>query len=338
MRKTILYAACLTVALTAQAQTIEKNQQVGKGLYELAFNAKDNGVYVASVEDFKNRAGYVYKLNADDLSVEKKIDVQGNPVFGMAINETTQKLYGSNTIVNAVTVIDLATEEVKIIEGTRGEAHNREIAIDEATNTIYVSDVQKEGIIWVIDGNKDVLVGYITNVGGNPTGLKFDKQTKKLYSTLLETNEVVVIDPKKKAVIKKFSSMGESPINVAIDEKGRRAFIANQGTGLTVLNADTGALIKIVRFKKAATLGVTYDAVNNKIYLANREAGKTAIVDGATYEVVSELATGTHPNTVVLNEKAGVAYVTNKGKRIRVPEGEPAQVDPQGDIVSKIKL
>lgn len=337
LKQLTLAGACLAALSTVNAQSIDKNAQVGKGLYQLAYNSQDNGVYVASVVDFKNKEGIIYKLNGNDLSIEKEISVQGNPVFGVAVNEKTQKLYGSNTITNAVTVVDLKTGEVKVINGTNEKGHNREVAIDEKTNTIYVSDTQEDGKIWVIDGSKDELKGYIDNTGIFTAGLAFDNKTKKLYTANMGTNEVAIIDPSSKKIVKKFASGGESPINVAIDEAGRRLFVANSSTGLTVLNADSGELLNVVKFK-GGSLGVTYDSKTNQVILANRESGKTVVVDGKTFEVVKELETGSHPNTVVVNNKTGVAYVTNKTKRMPKVEGQPDQVDTNGDVVSKIKL
>lgn len=334
---TLAGACFLALSTTAVAQTIDKSQAVGKGLYELTYNSGDNSVYVASVIDFKNKEGKVYKLNGATLAIEKEIDVQGNPIFGIAVNEKTQKLYGTNTITNAITMVNLKTGEVKVIPGTHEKGHNREIAIDERTNTIYASDTQEEGKIWIIDGNKDVLEGYIENTGIFTTGLAFDTQTNKLYATNMGTNEVAIIDPKSKKVVKKFASGGESPINVAIDEAGRRLFVTNSSTGLTILHADSGELLKVVKFK-GGSLGVQYAPTANKIVVANRESGKTAIVDGKSYEVVAELETGSHPNTVAVNVKTGTAYVTNKTKRMPKEEGKEPQVDTNGDIVSKIQL
>lgn len=334
---TLAGVCLLALSTTAFAQTIDKSQAVGKGLYELTYNSGDNGVYVASVVDFKNKEGIIYKLNGNTLAVEKEINVQGNPVFGIAVNEKTQKLYGTNTITNAITVVNLKTGEVKVIPGTHEKGHNREIAIDESTNTIYASDTQEEGKIWVINGYKDTLEGYIENTGIFTAGLAFDRQTNKLYVTNMGTNEVAIIDPKTKKVVKKFASGGESPINVAIDEVGRRLFVTNSSTGLTILHADSGELLKVVKFK-GGSLGVKYAPTANKIVLANRESGKTAIVDGKSYEVVTELETGSHPNTVAVNVKTGTAYVTNKTKRMPKEEGKEPQVDTNGDIVSKIQL
>ncbi|EKB07004.1 40-residue YVTN family beta-propeller [Myroides odoratimimus CCUG 3837] len=335
---TFLSATVLAaMGTTATAQSIDQNKQVGKGLYEVAYNSVDNGVYVASVIDFKTKEGVVYKLNGNDLSVEKEYSVNGNPVFGIAVNEKTQKIYGTNTITNAVTVIDLKTGATKVIPGTNESGHNREIAIDEKTNTIYASDTQQDGKVWIIDGDKDVLKGYIDNTGIFTAGLTFDTKTKKLYAANMGTNEVAIIDPTTKKVIKKFASGGESPINVSIDESRRRLFVTNSSTGLTVLNADSGELLKVVKFK-GGSLGVNYLPKQDKIVLANRESGKTVIVDGKTYEVVTELETGSHPNTVAVNKNTGVAYVTNKTKRMPKVEGQEAAVDTNGDTVSKVQL
>lgn len=43
---TLVGACLLALSTTTFAQTIDKSQAVGKGLYELTYNSGDNGVYV----------------------------------------------------------------------------------------------------------------------------------------------------------------------------------------------------------------------------------------------------------------------------------------------------
>src|SRR5690606_38724296 len=132
---------------------------------------------------------------------------------------------------------------------------------------------------------------------------------------------------------KTFRSGGESPVNIVSD--GTRLFVTNQKSGtLTVLDAE-GQLIKSIP-TGAGAIGVAYDPIKNRIYSANRQTGTTTVIDGASYEVIADLATGSHPNHVKVDPKTGTAYVVNKTKGGRPVEGQPVVVDTNGDTVTKI--
>jgi hypothetical protein len=47
------------------------------------------------------------------------------------------------------------------------------------------------------------------------------------------------------------------------------------------------------------------------------------------------LATGSHPNTVAVDRRSGLAYVSNKARS--APRGQPPVEDPNGDTVSILR-
>jgi DNA-binding beta-propeller fold protein YncE len=71
-----------------------------------------------------------------------------------------------------------------------------------------------------------------------------------------------------------------------------------------------------------------------------RELG-FSLVDTRALTVLASLATGTHPNTVALDRRTGLAYVSNKARSAPRPsQGQPpapAPDDPNGDTVSLIR-
>ncbi|VDZ89129.1 Uncharacterised protein [Lelliottia amnigena] len=54
----------------------------------------------------------------------------------------------------------------------------RELVADDTTNTVYITGIGKESVIWVVDGETLKLKDTITNTGTYSTGLALDPQAK----------------------------------------------------------------------------------------------------------------------------------------------------------------
>ena len=133
--------------------------------------------------------------------------------------------------------------------------------------------------------------------------------------------------------LKLLPSGGEAPVNITSD--GNRLFVANQKSGtVTVLESD-GKLIKSIP-TGAGAIGIAFDPLKNRIYSANRQTGTTTIIDAKTYEVLADVATGSHPNHVKIDPKTGEAFIINKTKGGRPVEGQPVVVDTNGDTITKL--
>lgn len=78
------------------------------------------------------------------------------------------------------------TEEVRPLQP-------RELVADDTTNTVYISGIGKESVIWVVDGENIKLKTAIQNTGKMSTGLALDSKGKRLYTTNAD-GELITID------------------------------------------------------------------------------------------------------------------------------------------------
>lgn len=341
-RYTLLRVTLITAALfmaSAQAQTIEKTVKVAPGsLYELVVSADTGNVYVAAAGQRGDNNAQIVILNGDSLAREGSIDVAANKVFGLAINQQTQTLYGTASTSQKIVVIDAASGQVitTLDTGTKGQL--REAVVDTDNNRIYVSAVGARGAknrIWVIDGATNTLDHDIVVDTKTLTGIAFDSKNGRLFGTGMGANEIVVIDPASGKITQRWDSGGDKPVNAVYDAAGNRLFVANQGSGtLTVLDASDGKLLASVD-TGAGALGVNYDAKNNRVYVANRKAGTLSVVDADSYAVVANLETGTYPQTIAINPDSDQVYVSNKAKGLPrdAPKDAVPPKDPNGDTV-----
>lgn len=331
-----LVALAVGLCQSAGAQVVKKKLKPGNSLYEIAYNGKNNSVYVATTRGNSNQP-VIYRLDATDLAVKDSILLGDAAAFGLGINEKTQILYTSNTRANSVSAIDLKTNKViATIENGKEKAHTRQVLVDDMNNIVYVSDVG--GGIWVIDGKTNTYDRQIEDAGLSITGLALDRKKGKLFALNNKSGKVYAYDLKSKLVVDSFATGGERAINLAFDTKGNHLFVSHQGSGnVTVLDADKGTVLNTIPTGEGA-LGITYSPEKNFVYVANRGAGTVSIIDAANYHIVSDVKSGSLPNTVAVGKK-GNAYVTNRAQGAGRPK--PGEIpkpsnDPEGDIVTLI--
>jgi DNA-binding beta-propeller fold protein YncE len=97
-----------------------------------------------------------------------------------------------------------------------------------------------------------------------------------IYQNLEDTNELVVVDPQRRAVMKRYPLVpGEGPTGLAFDVAHRRLFSTCSGK-LIVLNADTGAIVAVLPIG-SGTDGADYDAGLRRVYTANGIGSMTVI-------------------------------------------------------------
>lgn len=337
-------AIVLLAAGAAGAATVEKMTKVAPGLYELVFNPTNGDVYVAST----GANAKIVRMDGQTLAVEGEIDVKANPLYGLGLNNRTQTLYGTDTRGGVVSAIDLRTNRiVATIRQGDTRPHLREAIVDEAANKIYVSVVGNRGAtagtpshIWVINGANNTIQDTIALPNVQLTGIALDAANNRIFGTDLGAHNIVVVDLATKQVVKTWPAGANGPINLVYDAAGKRLFVANQSGSLSVLNADTGALIKNVP-TGAGALSVAFNRAKNQVYVANRTASTLSVVDATTYAVTANPTIGTLPQTIALNAAGDRVYVTNKARGAPRPAAgaapAPPPEDPGGDTIALLR-
>lgn len=342
----LLLTGLLITAVPPQAQTdrtpaVERLEQVGAGLYEVAAGESTDALYVASTGTGRRA---IYVLDPRTLAVRTSFSTDEQPAFGLAFNNRTRTLYTTNTRSGTVSAIDVATGRVvaTIAPPDGRSAHVFRLLVDEISNTIYVSIPQTPSRIWVIDGATHTLTQQIENVGGRSTGLALDRARNVLYTCSMASSEIIEIDLATSRVTRRFPSGGMGTTHLVLDTDGGRLFASHQQSGtVTVLDPRTGTLLETIT-TGAGALGLDMDRKNNLLYVANRQGGTVTVIDTRTLKVTKQLEGGTMPNTVAVDARTGDAYVTFKARpatRANRAGAAPAGVPDTGaDTVARIVL
>lgn len=319
-----LLLGSLLVASSFSTQAAEEmlRKAVGKGAYEMAYSQQENALWLATSQSRKlDKGGVVYRLDPVTLEVTQAIHNDLKP-FGATINNTTQTLWFGNTVNSAVTAIDAKTGEVKgrLVLDDRKRTEEvrplqpRELVADDATNTVYISGIGKESVIWVVDGENIKLKTAIQNTGKMSTGLALDSKGKRLYTTNAD-GELITIDTADNKILsrKKLLDDGKEHffINISLDTARQRAFITDSKAA-EVLVVDTRNGNILAKVAAPESLAVLFNSARNEAYVTHRQAGKVSVIDAKSYKVVKTFDTPTHPNSLALSADGKTLYVSVK--------------------------
>ncbi|HAX3946015.1 TPA: YncE family protein [Escherichia coli] len=339
-----LLLGSLLVASSFSTQAAEEmlRKAVGEGAYEMAYSQQENALWLATSQSRKlDKGGVVYRLDPVTLEVTQAIHNDLKP-FGATINNTTQTLWFGNTVNSAVTAIDAKTGEVKgrLVLDDRKRTEEvrplqpRELVADDATNTVYISGIGKESVIWVVDGENIKLKTAIQNTGKMSTGLALDSKGKRLYTTNAD-GELITIDTADNKILsrKKLLDDGKEHffINISLDTARQRAFITDSKAA-EVLVVDTRNGNILAKVAAPESLAVLFNPARNEAYVTHRQAGKVSVIDAKSYKVVKTFDTPTHPNSLALSADGKTLYVSVKQKSTKQQEAT------QPDDVIRIAL
>ena len=343
LRGSLLLGSLLVVSsFSTQAAEEMLRKAVGKGAYEMAYSQQENALWLATSQSRKlDKGGVVYRLDPVTLEVTQAIHNDLKP-FGATINNTTQTLWFGNTVNSAVTAIDAKTGEVKgrlvLDDRKRTEEvrplQRRVLVADDATNTVYISGIGKESVIWVVDGGNIKLKTAIQNTGKMSTGLALDSEGKRLYTTNAD-GELITIDTADNKILSRKKPLDDGKehffINISLDTARQRAFITDSKAA-EVLVVDTRNGNILAKVAAPESLAVLFNPARNEAYVTHRQAGKVSVIDAKSYKVVKTFDTPTHPNSLALSADGKTLYVSVKQKSTKQQEAT------QPDDVIRIAL
>jgi len=334
-----------TAAPAASTASAVQRVAVAKGLYELAYSAKQDAVFVASSGGFDDDAGpsQVLRLDPATLAVQASIPLQ-RKAFGVVLDDANDRLYVGNTVDTSVTVVDVAQGKelgvVQLMEKKVGEdgkasyTHDlRELVVDGPAHRLYVTGHSQEGsVLFVVDTRSLKVLQTIPGLGNSKApGLALDAANKRVYTSNLRS-EVVVVGTDSGKVEQRHAISAEQPMNIALEPEGKRMFVTDQGLEMIrkyqgnfiegfrsrhpgnrvlVLDRDSGKEVHSIA-TDAGPMGILLDAPRKRLYVTNREGGTVTAYDTASYREVGRWNVPTHPNSLALDAKDNVLYVTIK--------------------------
>ena len=314
--------------IDTNTDTVKSTISLGNFPYGIDINPLNNRIYIT------NRGSNT--VSVLDGSVDTKlhdITVGKSPV-GIAVNPSANWIYVTNLDDGTVSVIDGITNEVVKTVSVGKTPYG--IAVNPLSNQIYITDIITNTVT-VIDGETNEISAKIP-VGKKPTGMAIDIPDKKgensrLYVANYDSDSVSVIDAATNEVTNNITSVGDSPVGIAINSISNKLYVSNIASN-TVAVIDTNninsvdtnnktraknntALLKEIKVNPTlktsysgedsfvnipADVGfpllatqVTIDSFENRVYITNTGSNTITIIDGKSNEVAVRLTFNINP-------------------------------------------
>ncbi len=229
-------------------------------------------------------------------------------VHGIALVPDSDLGFASSSGDNNVGVFDLSSNKLlkRIPVGEGPDA----IIYDAKLRRVYVAGRNSGSLI---DPDTQKVVTSIP-LGGQPEYPQADPESGLIYQNLVDTSELVVIDPQKQAVVKRYPlAPGTRPTGLAFDAANRRLFSTCSGK-LIVLNADTGTIVAVMPIGYL-TDGVGYDPGLRRVYTANGIGSMTVIQQDSAdrYRVLEDAPTSFGGHSLVVDPGTHRIFVAHFG-------------------------
>lgn len=357
-------AAAAAQPATKQAGEIRR-QALAQGLYEIAYSARQDAVFVASAGGRGEGAApsKILRLHPETLAVQAEIPLERKG-FGIALDDAGNRLYVGNTNDGSVTAIDTATNRVvgvvQLIEKAKVKGPDgkeverfpynfREIAVDPANHRLYMPGLRaQDSALFVVDTRALKLEKIVSGFGFMATGVALDAQGGKLYVSNLQ-GQVFTVDTRTLAATQA-EAPGDQLINLAVAPSAQRLLATDQGlpnldgmrakqpalasyqqrgkgNQVLVLNAADSKLVASLP-TGAGPLAMLVDEPRQRLYVTSRNAGTVSVFDTRTNALLQTIALPTYPNSLALDARRNALYVTVKS----------GQSDPKGSNESVARI
>jgi YVTN family beta-propeller protein len=277
--------------------TITATIPVPGGTYGI--DVSSTGVVYATVAS----ASHLARISLSTLTLVDTVPVGGAPT-GVAFSPDGGTAYVTNQTSGSLGVVNVATDS--------------QVATVAVNAMPFVTMPSPDGSRIVVTGNSDSI--FVVNastksvvaslhVGGAPNGVVFNATGSRIYVSNFLDGTVVEVNPATPAVLRTFTTGGQ-PQGLALSADGSELYIANQSGWLEVRSIATGARLDSVPLGGAA-FGLARSPDNSLLYVGLYAVGKVMIVDRATHQVISSVATGGSPRRIAFTADSKHAVIAN---------------------------
>jgi YVTN family beta-propeller protein len=256
--------------------------------------------------------GRVYVAHGDRVSVldgrsgARIGEVEGLPGGPHGIAVAAGKGYTDDGSAGTAVVFDLKT--LKALKTVKAEPDADGIVYDPASRHVFVIDGDS-GKLTVIDPQDDSVVATIDAGGGLEFGVSGGNG--KFYVDGAEKNELVRIDTAANKVDAHWPLTGcLKPHGLAMDRTSHRLFASCANKVMTVVNAETGAVLANVSIGEGSDFAM-FDPVRHRAFSSNRDGTLSVIAEasGGRFDALTPVKTALGARTMAIDPASGRLFL-----------------------------
>ena len=272
-------------------------------------------------------------------------------LYGVAVSPTNQRIYVSNRMTNAVSVVDTSTRRVVgrtavgkeplgvVVGETRAYAVNqgsnsvtemstvtltpvgRAIQVGERPRALArvpranppLAYVSNSGsnTLTVIELNRNAAINTIT-VGTNPWDLAVDTERGLAYVTNRGSRSVSVINAATHRPVGDLIAVGEFPESVAVSSAAARLYVAHSGSEhIAVVDTVSRRSVGDPITLGSAVSDLVLSKDGRRLYVTLSQTGEVVVLDTATTQAVATISVGGEPTEIAVSSDSRRVYVVN---------------------------
>jgi YVTN family beta-propeller protein len=248
-------------------------------------------------------------LTASDVTLLGPILVDLQPAH-VALSADGNQAYTANQFGRSLSIVNLGTSAVAATLQLPSEGFN--VLADPGSSRVYVTT--STGSLQVVDGGTRTILSQVAT-GPASNGLALDRAAGILYVSSITAGTIAAVNTTTNAVVRIYT-VNAKPQRIALSSDGRKLFIANETSGLEILDVTSGARSTVAGVDPGA-VGLALAPDGKVVYLTNPPAGKVQIVDVATLQVTT-ISGLSSPRNVAFGLSGAAAVVTGEGNKVYV--------------------
>ncbi|HXU29740.1 MAG TPA: alpha/beta fold hydrolase [Thermoanaerobaculia bacterium] len=245
--------------------------------------------------------------------------------FRRWLAEPAETLAVANKSDASVDLIDPATGRSRATLPTGNGPHEAAISPDGATLVVsdYGTRAEPGSSLTVIDlATRRVVAKVDLGAPKKPHGLAW-LGPQDLAVTAEGSGELLIVKPREGKVVRTVATGQEISHMVAVTPEGKRAFVANIGSGsVTAIDLQTGQKLKDIPTGAGAE-GIAFRPGTREVWVTNREADTLSVIDADHLTVIATVPCPGYPIRIAFSPRGQRALVT------ATKTGEIVAIDPQ---------
>ncbi len=221
----------------------------------LAVNPNDGSIWAGIFDDKESRG---YLVSYDERGKETKRVPLGADLRG-AIVDSSGRIFVANSFQNQVAVVEAAGG--RVLAPINVGVDPTSLVLDDANHLLYVASENSDNVS-VIDTSTLRRIGVIP-VGVDVNALVADEGRGRVYAANSSTDSVFVVEGGR--VIKEIA-VGHHPVDLALDPKTNRLFVANYADGAITIVDENSLTVQATLPITSSLSTVAVDPINNLLF------------------------------------------------------------------------
>jgi YVTN family beta-propeller protein len=246
-------------------------------------------------------------LEIIDTESDKLIGrVLGLPgIKGIALTQDPNIVFTSNGADATVGVVDVAQRKILRLIHVGG---GPDAILYDPVYDLVVDSLSGAKAVSIIDRSTYV-VKSVFDLPAPPEQMALDPSTGRVYVSIADKDEVVLIDPSIPAILTTYRGCGlNGPMGIAYDPDQGRLFVGDKAAKLTVVDVLLDTCLGVIDTGHGKDQ-ISFNPNTHHVYTANAGSKNVSVIDTRTLNPIGVIGTGPGAHTIAADSTTDKVFV-----------------------------